>query len=101
VVKAQKLPKKHIPKRTCVGCRAVLSKRELIRIVRTSEGILVDPTGKLNGRGAYIHTTKECWERALKGSLAKALRTDISEQDKAYLLGYIANLPENTSKMQN
>ncbi len=100
-MKAQKLPKKHIPQRTCVGCREVLPKRELIRIVRTSEGILVDPTGKLNGRGAYIHTIKECWERALKGSLAKALRTDISEQDKTYLLGYIANLPENTSKMQN
>jgi hypothetical protein len=70
VVKKQKLPNKHVPQRTCVGCREVLPKKELIRIVRTSEGIMVDPTGKLNGRGAYIHTRKECWERALKVSLA-------------------------------
>jgi len=84
-----------------VGCREVLSKKELIRVVRTSEGIMVDPTGKLNGRGAYIHTTKECWERALKGSLAKALKTDISEQDRDYLQSYMTNLPENTLKMQS
>jgi len=100
-VKKQKLPNKHIPQRTCVGCREVLSKKELIRIVRTSEGILVDPTGKLNGRGAYIHLQKDCWERALKGSLSKALKTVFSEQDKEYLEAYKMNLPESTSKLQD
>jgi predicted RNA-binding protein YlxR (DUF448 family) len=101
VVKKQKLPRKHIPQRTCVGCREVLSKKELVRIVRTSEGILVDPTGKLNGRGAYIHLQKECWERALKGSLSKALKTELSEQDKKYLEAYELNLPESTSRLQD
>lgn len=100
-MKKQKLPRKHIPQRTCVGCREVLSKKELVRIVRTSEGILVDPTGKLNGRGAYIHLQKECWERALKGSLSRALKTELSEQDKKYLEAYELNLPESTSRLQD
>ncbi len=99
-MKKQNLPKKHVAQRTCVGCREVLSKRELIRVVRTSEGILVDQTGKLNGRGAYIHARNECWERALKGSLAKALKVVLSEQDKTYLRNVIKNLPENDQKMQ-
>ena len=94
-MKKQKQPRKHIPQRTCVGCREVLSKNELIRIVRTSDGIMVDPTGKLNGRGAYIHAKKGCWERALKGSLAKALKADLNEQDREYLSNYSSNLPEN------
>lgn len=100
-MKKQKLPRKHIPQRTCVGCREVLSKKELVRIVRTSEGILVDPTGKLNGRGAYIHLQKECWERALKGSLSRALKIELSEQDKKYLEAYELNLPESTSRLQD
>lgn len=47
--------KKKQPVRTCIGCKEAKDKRELIRIVRTPEGeILVDPTGKKSGRGAYI-----------------------------------------------
>jgi len=100
VVKKQKLPKKHIPQRTCIGCKEVLPKKELIRIVHTSEGILVDPTGKINGRGAYLHLQKECWERALKGSLSKALKIDLSEQDKEYLQTYLKNMLEKMPKIQ-
>jgi len=94
-VNKQQLPKKHVPVRTCVGCREVLSKKELVRIVRMSEGIMVDPTGKLNGRGAYLHSKKECWERARKGSLANALKVVLSKQDIEYLNNYFSNLPEN------
>ena len=54
---------KHIPQRTCVGCREVLSKRQLLRIVRTAEGVRVDPTGKLAGRGAYLHDKRSCCVR--------------------------------------
>ena len=99
-MKKQKLPKKHIPQRTCIGCKEVLPKKELIRIVHTSEGILVDPTGKINGRGAYLHLQKECWERALKGSLSKALKIDLSEQDKEYLQTYLKNMLEKMPKIQ-
>jgi len=85
---------KHVPQRTCVGCRQVLSKRQLIRIVRSSEGVVIDPSGKLPGRGAYLHDQKSCWVKALKGSLANALRTNIQEQDLAALRTFMETLPE-------
>jgi predicted RNA-binding protein YlxR (DUF448 family) len=69
-----------------VGCREVLSKRELLRLVRTEEGVMLDPSGKMNGRGAYIHDARECWEKALKGSLEKALHTSISVDNREKLI---------------
>ncbi len=63
------------PQRTCVGCGEVQGKRELVRIVRTPEGLLAcDPTGKRNGRGAYVHREGGCFERAAAGRLLRALR---------------------------
>jgi hypothetical protein len=85
---------KHIPQRTCVGCREVLPKRSLIRIVRTSDGIRVDPRGKLSGRGAYLHDKRSCWEHGLKGALAHALRVELAASDRAYLSTFLENLPE-------
>jgi len=84
---------KHIPQRTCVGCRTVLAKRTLVRIVRQPDGVFIDPTGKLNGRGAYLHEQRSCWEKALKGVLANALKTTLSAEDKARLEEHIAGLP--------
>ena len=88
---------KHIPQRTCVGCRKVLPKRSLIRLVRTLEGIRVDPTGKATGRGAYLHDARSCWERSLKGTLAHALKIDLTDQDRVYLQNFLADLPEERS----
>ena len=85
---------KHVPQRTCVGCRQVLSKRQLIRIVRNSEGVVIDHSGKLPGRGAYLHDQKSCWVKGMKGSLAHALRTTIQEQDLAALTIFMESLPE-------
>ena len=87
--------KKHIPQRTCVGCRSVISKKELIRIVNTPEGIQVDPTGKMPGRGAYLHNTRSCWEKGLKGSLGNALKRNISDLDRKILLDFMLNIPES------
>ena len=84
---------KHIPQRTCVGCREVLAKRSLVRIVRTPQGVLIDLSGKANGRGAYLHDQHSCWERGLKGPLAQALKTEFSQQDRQVLQEYLANLP--------
>jgi uncharacterized protein len=84
---------KHVPLRTCVGCRTVIAKRQMIRLVRTPEGVLVDPTGKQAGRGAYLHDRRECWENALKGSLAHALQTDLSAEDRIRLEAYMKTLP--------
>lgn len=86
---------KHIPQRTCVGCRDVLSKRQLIRIVRTTEGVRVDSTGKLAGRGAYLHDRRECWVRGLKGALANALKAEISAEDRAQLEIFVNTLPKD------
>lgn len=85
---------KHVPQRTCVGCREVLPKRSLIRIVRGPEGILVDPTGKMAGRGAYLHDRRSCWERGLKGTLANALKTEISPADRERLVAFLETLPD-------
>jgi predicted RNA-binding protein YlxR (DUF448 family) len=85
---------KHIPQRTCIGCRETLSKRELMRIVRTSEGVRYDPTGKANGRGAYLHDKRSCWERALKGSLANALKTELSQMDIDHLTQVLKELKD-------
>ena len=77
-----------------MGCRQVLPKRQLTRVVRTPEGVVIDPNGKLPGRGAYVHDQKSCWVKALKGSLANALRTTIQEQDLAALRTFMETLPE-------
>jgi uncharacterized protein len=83
-----------------VGCRAVLPKRTLVRIVRRPEGVQVDPTGKLAGRGAYLHDKKSCWERGMKGALAHALRTDLTVEDRESLLSYMATLAEEDTIME-
>lgn len=94
---AKNKPKpKHIPQRTCVGCREVLPKRKLIRLVKTEQGVRIDLSGKLPGRGAYLHDQKSCWNRGLKGSLEKALRITIPEQDLAVLRAYMEDLPESS-----
>jgi predicted RNA-binding protein YlxR (DUF448 family) len=70
------------PQRTCVGCRAVRPKNELIRIVRTPDGVVeVDPTGKKSGRGAYICPGATCLDRAMKGNvLSSALQVSVTEE---------------------
>lgn len=66
---------KHVPIRTCIGCRTAQPKKAMLRIVRTPEGeVLPDPTGKKSGRGAYICCSQQCLEAALSGKkLERAL----------------------------
>lgn len=75
--------KKHKPQRTCIACREAQDKRGLIRIVRTpTQEIMIDPTGKANGRGAYLCHKTECWDKGLqKKLLANALKTTLSAAD--------------------
>ena len=91
--KTDNKPKKHIPQRTCVACREVNEKRSLIRIVKTSDGVVIDTTGRLPGRGAYLHDSKECWEKALKRRvLARSLKTEISQENMEILQAYVDKL---------
>jgi hypothetical protein len=69
----------------------------MIRIVRTPSGIRIDPTGKIAGRGAYLHDRRTCWEQSLKSNLAHALRSDLSVEDRERLVEFMETLPEETS----
>jgi predicted RNA-binding protein YlxR (DUF448 family) len=91
---------KHVPTRSCVGCRELLAKRSLIRIVRSPEGVRVDPTGKAAGRGAYIHDRRSCWEEALRGSLARALKTELNTTEREALEAHMRKLaPEEIGEI--
>jgi predicted RNA-binding protein YlxR (DUF448 family) len=73
--RAQPLPAKSYPTRTCVACRTERQKREFVRIVRAPDGsVSFDDTGRANGRGAYLCADASCWHLALKkGSIERAL----------------------------
>jgi len=61
------LKERKLPQRKCVGCMNVKDKKDLVRIVKNSDGeISVDPSGKKAGRGAYICKSSECLEQARK-----------------------------------
>lgn len=68
-----------VPQRTCVGCRQVKEKRQLVRVVRDPQGVIsIDATGKSSGRGAYICPCVQCLELAVKGKrLDKALEREV------------------------
>ncbi|MDO4988437.1 MAG: YlxR family protein [Synergistes sp.] len=74
-------PQKKRRPRTCVGCGAESAKRELMRIVRTPEGVVrFDATGKANGRGAYVCAAAECIAAAKKKkALERALKSEIPD----------------------
>jgi len=57
----------------------------------------VDPTGKLAGRGAYLHNIRSCWEKGLRGSLAHALKVNLSPENLNLLQQYYEALPEEES----
>ena len=58
---------KKVPMRKCVGCQEMKSKKEMMRVLKTSEDTFeLDATGKKNGRGAYLCFSKECFEKAVK-----------------------------------
>ena len=59
---------KKIPLRQCIGCGEMKSKKEMIRVIKTAEGeILLEATGRKNGRGAYLCPSMECFKKAVKG----------------------------------
>ena len=57
---------KKIPMRQCVGCGEMKAKKELIRVIKTEEEVLLDTTGRKNGRGAYLCISGECLQKARK-----------------------------------
>ncbi len=85
------------PERTCVSCRETQAKRGLVRLVRaTTEGdsrVTVDESGRAHGRGAYLCTRLECWQRALRtGAVARALNVQLTPDDRRALEEYSQRL---------
>lgn len=73
---------KKIPFRMCAGCGEMKSKKEMIRVLKTPEGeIVIDTTGKKNGRGAYLCSRTECLQKAIKNKgLERSLKTGIPKE---------------------
>lgn len=93
--KAQAPRQKHIPQRTCIVCKQKTDKRQLTRIVRTTDaGVVADPSGKRNGRGAYVCDQPACWEKAINGRLLvqALLIPELTAPEKEALLAYKAHL---------
>ena len=80
-MEASARPEKKKRPRSCVGCGEESPKRELLRVVRTPEGgVKYDPTGKANGRGAYVCRDHECVQAARKKkALARALKAEVPD----------------------
>ena len=70
---------KKVPIRQCVGCQEMKSKKEMLRVLKTAEDeILLDATGRKNGRGAYLCFSKECLLKARKNKgLERSLKMAI------------------------
>lgn len=79
--------KRKVPMRKCVGCGEMKPKKELLRILRTeNEGIVLDTTGKKNGRGAYICYSKDCFSKAVKN---KGLERSFKQVIPAEVYGHL------------
>ena len=73
--------KKYIPLRRCMGCNERREKEKLIRIVKNSNGIELDLSGKKDGRGAYICKNEECLNKVIKNKrLSRSLKEEISQE---------------------
>ena len=92
--------RKHKPQRMCVACRQSQDKKNLVRLVRTPEGVFVDETGKMPGRGAYLHADPICWESGVNKFLQKALRTTYREEDLERLRVYQNSLREESEPVE-
>ena len=83
--------KNKTPLRQCTGCREIKSKKEMIRVLKTPENeIVLDATGRKNGRGAYVCLSQECLEKAVKSrglerSLKMAVPAEVYEDLKKEL----------------
>jgi predicted RNA-binding protein YlxR (DUF448 family) len=86
-----------IPQRTCIACRQVRDKKDLVRLVSTEDGIAeIDVLGRKPGRGAYLCPRKACWELALKKNrMDYALRTRLRDDSRQALREYTRSMEES------
>lgn len=84
MTKGQQPKAKKVPQRMCIGCGQLKAKKELMRVVRTPDGVIeldTSPSGKKPGRGAYLCRDKECLAKAVKAKrLERALEQPVSDE---------------------
>ena len=85
---------KKIPQRQCIGCREMKNKKDLIRILKTdTEGIIIDVTGKKNGRGAYICPNAQCLKKAIENKgLERPFKMPVDKEVYDNLKGVFENI---------
>ena len=73
---------KKVPLRKCIGCNEMKNKKEMIRVLKTTDDqIILDATGKKNGRGGYLCFSKECLQKAMKSKgLERSLKMPIPQE---------------------
>ncbi|MGN0249839.1 MAG: RNase P modulator RnpM [Oliverpabstia sp.] len=73
---------KKVPLRKCIGCNEMKNKKEMIRVLKTTDDqVILDATGKKNGRGAYLCFSKECLQKAMKSrGLERSLKMPIPQE---------------------
>lgn len=72
---------KKIPMRKCTGCNEMKEKKSMIRVLKCEDGIVLDATGKKNGRGAYLCRSTECFSKAVKNKgLERSLKVQIPKE---------------------
>lgn len=93
---------RRVPQRTCIACRSTEAKRGLVRVVRTPDGrVVLDPTGKANGRGAYVHESRACWDEALKKDrLGRALKVNVPAEDTETLKMHALSVAESQEAIE-
>lgn len=85
---------KKIPMRQCVGCGEMKSKKEMLRVLKTAQGpIVLDVTGKKNGRGAYLCPQQSCLKKAIKSKgLERSFKMSIPTEVYDYLTEEFAQI---------
>ncbi len=80
--------RRHIPVRTCIGCREREAQKEMLRLVRTPNGSLrLDAAGRQPGRGGYLHRREDCWKKfAKRGGTVRSFRSAVQLQARQALL---------------
>lgn len=91
---------KKVPQRKCIVCQTRDAKKGLIRVVKNKKNeIFLDPTGRANGRGAYVCANQECMAKAIKSkALNRAFRTDVDDQVYEHLLSQLEKLEEKAGE---
>ncbi|MDU1598552.1 RNase P modulator RnpM [Peptostreptococcus anaerobius] len=91
------MKEKKIPQRKCIACQERDNKKKLIRIVKNKDNeIFLDPSGRANGRGAYVCANHECLSKAIKSkALNRAFKMDVEDEVYRHLLDELDKVSSN------